>query len=299
MMTMQWVDPTGRREPLRAKSGVYQDQSLSPDGKRAALTAGEGGDQDVWAYEPQRDAMTRLSFGGGPYENPTWSPDGRYVVFGAGNGIVQARADSSSQPQALTQSKVTLFPSSFTPDGKRLAYNDFGAGKSQIWTVPVEDQRGQLKAGKPEQFLKSGFNDYAQAFSPDGRWLAYASDESGKVEVYVRAFPPPSSGQGAKWQISNGGGTNARWSPNGHDLFYRSGDRIMAASYTVKGESFMAEMPRLWIAKLGGLAWDVAPDGKRVLVLTPVESAEALKQEHEVVFLENFFDYLRQHVPSK
>ena len=82
-------------------------------------------------------------------------------------------------------------------------------GTPQIWTVPLEDQGGQLKAGKPEQFLKSGFADFAPAFSPDGRWLAYHSNESGKNEVYVRAFPPPSSGQGGKWQISNSGGTSA------------------------------------------------------------------------------------------
>jgi Tol biopolymer transport system component len=165
--------------------------------------------------------------------------------------------------------------------------------------VPLEDQGGQLKAGQPEQFLKSGFNDRAPTFSPDGRWLAYASNESGKNEVYVRAFPPPSSGPGGKWQISNSGGASAVWSRNGHDLLYQSGDQIMAASYTVKGDTFVAEKPRVWISKLGGTAWDLAPDGKRVLVLTPAKSAEAPKQEHEVVFLENFFDYLRQRVPPK
>jgi len=191
-----------------------------------------------------------------------------------------------------------MIPSAFTPDGKRLAFDDYESGTSQIWTVPLEDQGGQLKAGKAEQFLKSALSDHAQGFSPDGRWLAYYSNESGKYEVYVRAFPPPPSGQGGKWQISNGGGTDSRWSRNGHELLYRSGDQIMAASYTVKGDTFVAEKPRVWVAKLGGTIWDLAPDGKRALVLTPVESAEAPKQEHEVVFLENFFDYLRQRVPK-
>jgi Tol biopolymer transport system component len=300
MMTLQWVDPTGRKEPLRAKSGVYLDPSLSPDGKQVALTVGEGRDRDVWVYEPQRDAMTHLSFGGGPHYNPIWSPDGQYVVFTAmGSGIVQARADGSRQPQALTQSKAIQLSYAFTPDGKRLAYDDYGAGRSQIWTVPLEVQGSQLKAGKPEQFLKSGFSDSARAFSPDGRWLAYDSNESGKNEVYVRAFPPPPAGPGGKWQISNGGGYESHWSRNGHDLFYRLGDQIMAASYTVKGDTFVAGTPRVWIAKLGGTKWDLAPDGKRVLVLTPAESAEAPKQEHEVVLLENFLDYLRQRVPLK
>ena len=96
--------------------------------------------------------------------------------------------------------------------------------------------------------------------------------------MYVRAFPPPSSGQSGKWQISNNGGTIPRWSRTGHDLLYQSGDQIMAASYTVKDDTFVAEKPRVWIAKLGAAAgngvWDLAPDGKRVLVVTPVESAE-------------------------
>src|SRR4029077_4458206 len=127
---------------------------------------------------------------------------------------------------------------------------------------------------------KSSFNDVAPSFSPDGRWLAYQSNESGTNEVYVRAFPPPTSGQGGKWQVSNAGGTFPRWSRTGHDLLYQSGDQILAASYMPNGDTFVAEKPRVWIAKLGAAAtanfaaWDVAPDGKRVVVLAP-ESADA------------------------
>jgi serine/threonine-protein kinase len=304
MTTLHWVDPTGKKEVLLGKPGVYANPSLSPDGKRVALTIGEGVSSDVWVYDPQRDAMTRLTFSGASfYDYPTWTPDGKYVVLGrlAGGGIFQTRADGAGQPQALTQSKSLQYPMSFTPDGKRLAYFETGgAGANyQIWTAPLEEQGGQLKAGKPEQFLKSSFSDAGPAFSPDGRWLAYVSNESGRYEVYVRAFPPPLSGQGGKWQISNGGvDAVPRWSRNGHELLYQSGDRIMAVSYTVKGDTFVPEKPRVWIAKLGGTQWDLAPDGKRVATLTPVESAEAPKQEHEVVFLENFFDELRRRVPA-
>jgi eukaryotic-like serine/threonine-protein kinase len=255
MTTLQWVDATGKKEPLPAKPGVDADPALSPDGKRVALSITEGGSTDIWVYNPQRDAMTRLTFGGGVYQFPVWSPDGQYVVFAyLGNGILQARADGAGPPQALTESKGVRVPGSFTPDGKRLAYHEI-AGKYQIWTVPLEEQGGQLKAGKPEQFLKSGFNDGDTAFSPDGRWLAYQSDESGKDEVYVRAFPSPASGQGGKWQISNSGGQRAHWSRTGHELMFQSGDQIMAASYTVKGDVFLAEKPRVWISKLDGTQW--------------------------------------------
>ena len=297
MTTLQWVDPTGKKEMLGAKPGGYNSFGISPDGKLVALGVSEGLSSDIWVYDPQRDAMTRLTFGGRSHRYPVWSPDGQYIVFGSyPTGILQARSDGAGQPQALIEIRAALFPF-FTPDGKRLAYDDSGTGKSQIWTVPLEDQQGRLKAGKPEQFLKSVFTEFGASFSPDGRWLAYYSNESGKYEVYVRAFPLPSSGQGGKWQISNGGGTSSHWSRNGHDLLYRSGDQIMAASYSVKGDTFLAEKPRVWLLKLGGTQWDLAPDGKRVLVLAPVESAEAPKQEHEVVFLINFLDYLRQRVP--
>jgi serine/threonine-protein kinase len=300
---VQWVDPSGRKEPLRAKPGVYLFPSLSPDGTRVALTVTEGASTDVWVYDPQRDAMTRLTFGGNLYFYPRWSPDGQYLVFASvGNGIFQARADGASQPHALTQGKALMYPWSFTPDGKRLAYFEV-AGGGEIWTVPLEDQGGQLKAGKPEPFLTSRFADRFPSFSPDGRWLAYQSNESGKDEVYVRAFPPPSSGQGGKWQVSNSGGTQPRWSRNRHELVYGSGDQIMAASYAVNGDTFVAEKPRVWIAKLGAAVllsnaqWDLAPDGTRVVVLTPVESAEGPTQEHEVVFLLNFFDELQRIAP--
>ena len=296
MRSIQWVDGAGKREPLLAKPGAYSQLRLSPDGKLLSfLDTGEVS-RDVWVYDSQRDAMTRLTFGG-RHVSPIWSPDGRRIVFGVPNGIYWTRADGAGQPQPLTQSKMTQIPASFSPDGKRLAYGDYGAGNSQMFTVPLEDQGGQLKAGTPEQFLKSTFADQAPLFSPDGRWLAYESNESGKFEVYVGAFPPPSSGQGGKWQISGSGGSEPRWSRNRHDLLYRSGDQVMAASYTVKGDTFVADKPRVRIAKVGGTFWDLAPDGKRVAVLTPVEPAEAPRQEHEVVFLENFFDELRRKVP--
>lgn len=296
--TIQWVDGAGERESLRAKPDAYADLGLSPDGKRMAFVVGEGASRDIRVYDPQRDVMTRLTFDGGPYSSPVWSPDGRYLVFGGiGEGMFSIRADGAGEPQPLTQGKDQQYPWSFSPDGKRLAYLEF-AGNYQIWTLPLEDQGGQLRAGKPEQFLKSQFGRlYGPAFSPDGHWLAYASEESGKFEVYVRAFPPPASGLGGKWQISNNGGIGPSWSRNGRELIYRAGDQLMAVNYSASGGSFVAEKPRVWIEKLPGTNWDLAPDGKRVVVLTPVGSTQGSKAEHEVTFLFNFFDELRRRVP--
>jgi hypothetical protein len=164
--------------------------------------------------------------------------------------------------------------------------------------VPVEESGDQLRAGEPEQFLKTQFTDFDPVFSPDGQWLAYQSNESGKYEAYVRASPLPASGQGGKWQISNSGGESPMWPRKDRELLYRSGDRMMAVKYTVKGDSFVAEKPRVWLSKLGGMTdFDLVPDGKRLVIVLPANTQEAPKPEHEVTFLFNFFDYLRRRVP--
>ena len=309
------MDIEGKKEPLPARPAIYRELNLSPDGKRIALSVIDGSRQDVqdvWVYDPQRDAMTRLTSGGGEsyYRFPVWSPNGQHVVFAwLGHDMFQTRADGASQPHPLIASTAVQSPWSFSSDGKFLAYHEL-AGTRQLWTLPLQNEGGQLKAGTPVRFLESRSNDVAPSFSPDGRWLAYQSNESGTNEVYVRAFSPPSASspgsavQGGKWQISNAGGTQPRWSRSGHDLIYKSGDQLMAASYTASGATFVAEKPRVWMATIGaaedslGIAvWDLAPDGKRVVVAVPVESSEAPKQEHEVVFLLNFVDELRRRVP--
>ena len=211
-------------------------------------------------------------------------------------GMFWTRADGAGQPQPLTQGKNGQSPYSITSDGKRLAYTEGVNMSLQIWTLPLEEQNGQLEAGKPEQFPKNQFCENP-AFSPDGHWLAYISHESGKWEVYVRAFPPRASGQGGKWQISTNGGRWPLWSRNGRELLYESHGQLMAVNYSVIGDSFVAEKPRVWIEKLPGTEIDLAPDGKRIAVLVPVDTPETLKAEHEVTFVFNFFDELRRRVP--
>jgi len=301
MLTVQWLGSAGRREPLLAKPGAYLTPSLSPDGKKLAMVIIDtGGRQDVHVYEWQSDRTTKLTFGDHLYTAPVWSPDSRYVIFASqGGGIFWTRDDGAGQLQPLLPRKTVPIPSSFSFDGKRLAYWEQVAGASQLWTLTVNEQDGQLKAGTPEQFLKDQFNDSEPAFSPDGKWIAYRSNESGTTtEVYVRPFAPPASGQGGKWVISNQGGQRPVWSRTSHDLLFLAPDgQVMAANYTVKGDSFVADKARVWLAKPGGTEFDLSSDGKRLAVLTPVQLAEAPKIEHEVVFLENFFDELRRRVP--
>jgi len=240
----------------------------------------------------RRRCSKKLTFGG-LNQSPVWSPDGQYIVFEkVGQGLFQARADDASQPQALMPRVVPQLPSSFI--GKQLAYFE----KSKIWTVALEDQGGQLKAGTPEQFIQSTFADQWPAISPDGRWLAYQSTQSGKNEVYVQAFPTSATSSGGKL-VSNDGGTFPHWSRTGQ-LVYKSADQLMTVSYSVNGPTFIAEKPRVWIASLSGTSgfdWDLAPDGKRVVALIPEGMAKAPPPEHEIVMLQNFADELRRRVP--
>ena len=202
----------------------------------------------------------------------------------------------------MTQSKNRQVPWSFTADGKRLAFMEVNPETGyDLWTVPLESDTAGLRAGKPEPYLQTPFDERHDSFSPDGRWLAYASNESGGYQVYVRAFPD----KGGKWQVSNSGGVNPLWSRNGRELFFRTEDnQIMVASYTVKGDSFVADKPRVWsekrIASLGFTAtYDIAPDGKRIVALMPASTPEDQKAESHVFFLENFFDEVRRRTATQ
>ena len=266
--TVLWIDLAGKRSPLLAKAGSYNNPRLSPDAKRMVLQVNEGGGADVWVYDTQRETMDKLTFGGGISANPIWTPDGRFIIFGKpGTGILWTPANGSSQPQLLIESTSIRVPWSMSPDGKRLAFFEVGNADGWIHTVEITEAGGMLKAGKPERFFESKFPASSPEFSPDGRWIVYQTNESGRNEVVVRAFPAPASGQGGKWLISTG--TSPRWSRN--ELLYQEGDRIMAVNYTVTADSFVAEKPRVRIEKLGGTSWDVASDG-RIAVLTPVAS---------------------------
>jgi Tol biopolymer transport system component len=297
LLTVQWLDAAGKTEPLLAKPDAYERPSLSPDGNKLAINT-----TDIWVYEWRRDTMTRLTFGPARSIYPLWSPDGRYIVFQAPGGMFWTRSDGSGNPQPLTQSKNRQLPYSFSTDGKRLAFYELSPQtQDDIWTVPLESDGTGLRAGKPEPFLQTTFDERHGAFSPDGRWMAYDSNESGVYQVYVRAFPD----KGGKWQISNSGGVYPVWSRNGRELLFRTEvNQIIVASYTVKGDSFVADKPRVWsekrIVSVGLLAnYDLAPDGKRIVALMPTETAEGQKAQSHVIFLENFFDEVRRRTSSQ
>jgi serine/threonine protein kinase len=289
--TIQWLDASGKTAPLLVKPGGYLVPRLSPDGQRLAMSK----ESNIWIYDWQRDVMTHLTFGSNDF-HPEWSPDGRYIVFGTDLGIFYIRADGSGKAQRLIEGK-NLQPLSFRSDGKRLAFSVGGA----TWTSPIDELSDGLRAGKPEQFLTTPFLGGNAAFSPNGKWMAYGSNESGITEVYVRAFPDT----GGKWQISNGGGTMPRWSRNGTELFFRtmSEPRIMVSTYKTQGNAFVPNKPRVWSEKrFAGTGpvhnFDIAPDGKRFVVLMGPEQSGDLKPDTHVMILLNFFDEVKRRVAA-
>jgi Tol biopolymer transport system component len=235
-LTVAWLDGAGKAQPLLRKPGPYNRLKISPDGSRLALdNAG-----DVWTYDWQRDIMTRLTFNGA--NGALWSPDGRFILYSGAGGIGYTRSDGGTAPQTLIAGQNQLYPWSFSPDGKRLAYVEITGGGYRLFTVSSENDGTTLKAGTPEPFLKTPADERYPSFSPDGRWIMYTSDESGTFQVYVRAFPD----KGGKWQISSEGGTYPNWSSDRRTIFFRTLDNhIMTVNYTAKGDAFTSEKPRL------------------------------------------------------
>jgi Tol biopolymer transport system component len=289
-----------RDQPQLSKPSAYLTPRLSPDGKRLAVAMETKG-VDLFVYEFQTDVLSRLTFSSELAYNPVWTPDGKHIVFHFGRGDSQAllwiRSDGAGGPQPLTEGKAVVEPFSVSPDGRRVAYQQRSDTDFDIWTVPLDlTDPDHPKAGKPEPFAHTPANEKHPAFSPDGHWMAYASDESGKYEVYVRPFPDEAGG---KWQVSTGGADSPLWSHDGKNLFFETlDDRIMEAGYAVNGLSFSPGKPRLWsdkqlISPIADGNYDIAPDGTiEGLVASP--ASEESKTSLHVTFLLNFFDELQR-----
>jgi Tol biopolymer transport system component len=302
-VSIYWMDREGKFTPLRETPGNYNNLALSPDGKRLALDIVDGGRRDIWVYEWERDTLTRLTFAGVANSFPVWTPDGQRIVYSSQEKVGSTnlwwiRADGAGDAQRLTEGKSVQYARSWRPDGKVLAFNQLNPNYD-IMTVPIEgDEKSGWKPGEPKAFLSNPFIVQSPAFSPDGRWLAYHSTESGPLEVYVRPFPGP----GGKWQISTGGGVTPKWSHNGKELFYRTADsKIMVVSYTASGDSFHAGKPQLWSPgqftdRGATYNFDLHPDGKRFAVLKTPGTVQAAAV-NKVSFIFNFFDEIRRKFP--
>jgi serine/threonine-protein kinase len=296
---VMWVDREGKMAPLWAERGSYANPRLSPDGKRLSLTVLRNNNWDIWVYDIERGVSTRLTFEDSAETEQIWSADGQYLIFssdanGADN-LYRKRSDGSGELERVTEADQAQWASSWSSDGRFVSYMT-STTALDLWTLPLDGER------KPELYLSTPFAEADGDFSPDGRWLAYDSNESGQTEVYVRPFPPG----GGKWQVSDSGGAYPRWSRDGRELFYRTDDGIMVASVEGVGDTLRAGKPRVALGGSfrGGSAgvalsgntfadYEVSPDGQRFIVFPSVEDSGQIDHPH-VTLVTHWFDDLRR-----
>jgi Tol biopolymer transport system component len=295
--TLVWVDQKGSVQPAASLKASFFSPRLSPDGQRIAyITAGMR--FRAWVYDPGRGTASPVTQEGKVW-NITWTPDGKRVVFnwsqlGSASFLSWQPADGSSPMERLTTSDNNQWLGSFSPEGGTLAFvEDRPETGADILLL-------DLRSRRVTPFLSSKANDMDPTFSPDGRWLAYVSDETGRWETYVRPFPGP----GGKWQISSEGGSEPLWARNGKQLFYRweSGDsqQVWAVDARTDG-AFSASKPRPLFEGSrfqSGVprCWDISPDGQRFLMVK-IEERKAAPLT-EMVLVENWFEELKRLAPA-
>jgi Tol biopolymer transport system component len=307
--TMVWVDRKGAEQPLPAPPRRYAAPAVSPDSERVAVQIEEGSPMtsrpDIWLYGLARGTLTRLTSQDRNF-GPVWTTDAKLIYTSYGGtardyGLRSIPADGSGSASAVSgRQRSLLYAASVSPDAKLAIGMERAPGgdprqRTSLWILPLAAD------AKPQPFLDSQFSKALPQFSPNGRWVAYQSDETGRNEVYVTPYPGP----GGKVHVSNEGGTTPRWARNGRELFYRNGDKMMAVDIQT-APAFRAGAPqllfeghyfegRLFSYDQYGASYDVAPDGKRFLMLKPAAGQNAQSGQLHVVV--NWFEELRRRVP--
>ena len=265
--SLVWADRDGAVQPINDLLRGYEDLHLSPDGSRVAVTIEEAGFASaahVWLADTERGTLTRLTFDGYS-RDPVWAPDGQSVVFGSKRGdtfgLYLQRLDGRSPAELLWSSPIASWPDpqSWTPDGRTVVFSTSGGDTgSDIWTLSLDD-------GSARPWLATPAAEWAGRLSPDGAWMAYNSDESGRDEVYVQPFPGP----GTKRIVSDGGGINPIWSRDGSELFYRHAEEFRVveveteSGFTVGKHVVMFTGPY----RESGRDFDVSRDGRRFVLM--------------------------------
>jgi serine/threonine protein kinase len=299
--SLVWMDHKGKSEQVASFKAPFWAPRLSPDGQRIAYSS-LGMEGHIRVYDLNRGTATKLT-SEGMSEWALWTPDGRRVAFDLVNtgvpNIYWQPADGSSPMERLTESECFQWPGSWTPDGETLAFVEVHADMetgSDIQLLHVRDRR-------VTPFLNTRFSEEFPEFSPDGRWLAYSSDESGRKEVYVQAF----TGPGGKWQVSNEGGSAPLWARNGKQVFYRSPvqssqDQVWVVDVQ-KDEGFRTSKPRL-LCKTTGFqvsgqvrSWDISLDGQKFLIVKLDD--RKLQPTTEMILVQNWFEELKRLCPAK
>ena len=257
----------------------------------------------MWIYDVEAESLSRLTFDEERSGASAWSPDSKRLIFQSGRagaqGMVRQPVDRSLPPERLTSTADGHhMPSSWSRDGRFLAFNDTrgpATGTSDIRILSLDKDK------EPEDIVATPAMECCAKFSPDGKWLAYVSDESGLLQVYVRPFPGPE----VKWLISGEeeGGGQPVWSPDGKELFYRSGDKSMVVSIQSQDQTLRAGTPRVLFEEQyvshatpsGFQYYDISPDGLRFLM---IKEGELPQEQTQITVVQNWFEELKRLVPG-
>ena len=295
--SLVWVDREGREEPVAAEPRSYRDPAVSPDGTRVAVTVQSPENTDVWIWNLGRETLQRLTFDEGSDTHPIWTPEGSRLVFDSsreGGGLFWKAADGTGEIERLMESPdAGAF--SWGAEGQ-LVFNEGGAvGGRNISTLTLDGDRHR------EVLLDSEFGQRRPAVSPDGRWLAYESKESGQWQIYVRPFPHVDDG---KWQISTDGGREADWAPDGQELFYLGPTHLMVAEIETE-PTFSWSSPESvfdaagYLPNITARTYDIHPDGQRFLMIKPATAATTDGEDSpQLIFVQNWFEELKRLAPT-
>jgi hypothetical protein len=294
-----WVNRLGETQRWKSPTRSYRELRLSPDGKHLAASVFGNRGRDIWILDLERESELRLTFEG-INSYPSWTPDGKHVIFSSSPAdnsasIFSASADGSGRPQQLASGNLIQAQGAVSPDGRILAFTQVGSAATgfDIYTVSLKD------GGAVKPLIQTESAEGFPAFSPDGRWLAYHSDETGPREVFVQPYPPTA----AKWQISDQGGSKPRWSAKGDELFYRDGPRLYAVPIETE-PTFKSGRPKLLFEKpfVGSPTrsdYDVSPDGERFVFMEMTEEEAARKSVQQLIVVQNWFEELDRLAPPQ
>jgi len=301
LSNLVWVDREGNETVLDVEPKSFAAPRISPNEKQVAVAIGNIGNTDIWTYNLDRSTLSRRTFTGN-INAPYWTPDGErlvYTFFPDFHGLAWVKADGTGQPEKLIDSQRFLFPTTFTPDGLQLIYHESLSGPTDLYTLSTTGEHTE------QALLVTGYFEGNAAISPDGRWMAYQADETGRYEIYIRPFPDVDDG---KWQVSTAGGIEPRWREDGKELYYgqvdSTGFSVVAVSIDTEPR-FQAGTPTVlfmgddYERGVGQVNYDVTADGQRFLMVKPAEVANSdiESQLTSLVVVENWFAELKRLAP--
>ena len=265
---LAWYDRTGKQVASVGDVASYGDLELASDGKHASVSLQVTGSRDIWLYDLERGLRSRFTFDSPAETESIWSPDGNHVIFSSTRkgayDLYQKPSTGAGAEEILFEDKTNKYPVSWFPDGRSILFRGVsGSTGNDLFVLPLTGDR------KPIPFMNTQFSENFGQFSPDGRWIVYSSNESGRIEVYVAPFPGP----GGKWQVSTAGGDFPRWRRDGAEIFFLSADyKLMAATVNGRGSDFQvgAVKPLFQAHPVVGFRYPyaVSPDGQRFLINT-------------------------------